>query len=83
MLGSTSKPVTPRLLFIVSRMDLARYASLKLEFDGATGEVILDRRLGERRWRLKRVAAERRGIDRRRQDVTEDLETSGWALVGR
>ena len=83
MLGSPSRPVAARLLFIVSRMDLARYASLKLEFDSGTGEVILDRRLGERRWRQKRVAAERRGVDRRRRDVTEDLEASGWALLGR
>lgn len=78
-----AKSVAARLLFIVSRMDLARYAHLKLEFDSATWEVVLDRRLGERRWRQKRMAAERRGVDRRQQDVTEDLETSGWALLSR
>jgi hypothetical protein len=84
MLDSPSKPVAAPLLFVVSRMDLARYAYLKFVFDSATGDVVLDRRLGERRWRQKRVTAEKRRVDRRQRDITEDLQTSGWALlVGR
>ena len=72
-----------RLLLIVSRMDLARYTYLKLVLDSGTADVVLDRRAGERRWRLKRVSAERRRNDRRQRDVTEDLQTSGWTLVSR
>jgi hypothetical protein len=82
MLGSSAQPVAP-LVLVVSRTDVARYAHLKFVFDSATGDVILDRRVGERRWRQKRVAAERRSVDRRQQDITEDLQTSGWALVSR
>jgi len=72
-----------RLLLIVSRMDLARYTYLKLVLDSATADVILDRRTGGRRWRQKRVSAERRRDDRRQQDVTQDLQASGWAMVSR
>jgi len=83
MFRNPAKAVAVRLLFIVSRTELARYTYLKFVFDSQTGDVVLDRRVGERRWRQKRVGAERRGIDRRQQDITRDLETSGWALVGR
>jgi hypothetical protein len=81
--GRPAKAIAARLLFVVSRTDLARYAYLRFVFDSETGEVVLDRRIGERRWRQKVVAAERRGVDRRQRDITEDLETSGWALVSR
>ena len=83
MFRNPAKAVAVRLLFIVSRTELARYTYLKFVFDSQTGDVVLDRRVGERRWRQKRVGAERRGVDRRQQDITRDLETSGWALVGR
>ena len=72
-----------QLLLIVSRMELARYTYLKLILDSGTADVILDRRAGGRRWRQKRVPAERRRDDRRQRDVTEDLQTSGWAMVSR
>jgi len=83
MFRNPAKAVAVRLLFIVSRTELARYTYLKFVFDSQTGDVVLDRRVGERRWRQKRVGAERRGVDRRQQDIPRDLETSGWALVGR
>jgi hypothetical protein len=75
--------VAARLLLVAARADLARYAYLKLVLDSSTIDVVLDRRLGERRWRQKRVAAERRLGDRRHQDLTEDLQRSGWAMVSR
>ena len=83
MLVRPSTASVARLLLIVSRMELARYTYLKLVLDSGTADVILDRRAGERRWRLKRVSAERRRDDRRQRDVTEDLRTSGWTLVSR
>ena len=83
MLVRPSTASVARLLLIVSRMDLARYTYLKLVLDSGTADVVLDRRAGERRWRLKRVSAERRRDDRRQRDVTEDLQTSGWTLVSR
>ena len=83
MLVRPSTASVARLLLIVSRMELARYTYLKLVLDSGTADVILDRRAGERRWRLKRVSAERRRDDRRQRDVTEDLQTSGWTLVSR
>lgn len=83
MLVRPSTASAARLLLIVSRMDLARYTYLKLVLDSGTADVVLDRRAGERRWRLKRVSAERRRDDRRQRDVTEDLQTSGWTLVSR
>ncbi|PYO21093.1 MAG: hypothetical protein DMD88_09875 [Candidatus Rokuibacteriota bacterium] len=83
MLVSPATTGVARLLLIVSRMDLARYTYLKLVLDSATADVILDRRAGGRRWRQKRVSAERRRDDRRQQDVTQDLQASGWAMVSR
>lgn len=83
MLVSPATASVARLLLIVSRLELARYTYLKLVLDSGTADVILDRRAGERRWRQKRVSAERRRDDRRQRDVTEDLHTSGWTLVSR
>jgi len=83
MFRNSAKAVTVPLLLIVSRTELARYAHLKFTFDSQTGDVVLDRRVGERRWRQKRVGAEKRSVDRREQDITRDLEASGWALVSR
>jgi hypothetical protein len=84
MRGRPAKAVAGRLLLIVvSRTDLARYTYLRFAFDSETGDVVLDRRVGERRWRQKAVTAERRHVDRRQRDITEDLETSGWAVVSR
>ena len=71
------------LLIIVSRAEPAQFKYLKHVFGRDTGEVILDRRIGNRRERAARAAAERRRRDRRQRDVTTDLQTLGWALVRR
>src|SRR3989475_13151510 len=83
MLIRPANPVVARLLVVTARTDLARYAYLRLVMDSTTVGVVLDRRMGERRWRRKRVAAERRRLDRRHLDLTEDLRRSGWAMVRR
>ncbi len=54
-----------RLLLIVSRTEPALYTCLKHVFDSGTADVILDRRVG----------------DRRQHDITEDLKTFDCALV--
>ena len=78
--GST-KAGAARLLLIVSRTERLRYAYLKYIFDDETGDVIVDRRVGERRRRQQPAAVEKRRGDRRERDITKDLEISGWALV--
>ena len=78
-MGSTKAGA--RLLLIVSRTERLRYAYLKYIFDDETGDVIVDRRVGERRRRQEPAAVEKRRGDRRERDITKDLEISGWALV--
>ena len=78
--GST-KAGAARLLLIVSRTERLRYAYLKYIFDDETSDVIVDRRVGERRRRQEPAAVEKRRGDRRERDITKDLEISGWALV--
>lgn len=70
-----------RQLLIVSRSQQDRYAYLRYVFDGETGDVVLDRRIGDRRSGPKPVPAERRREERRHRDVTSDLQAFGWALV--
>jgi hypothetical protein len=71
-----------RQLLIVSRSQQERYAYLRYVFDSETGDVILDRRVWDRRCRQEPAApAERRFAERRQQDVTSDLQVFGWALV--
>ena len=73
------------LLVIVSRSEPSRFTYLKHVFGNETLDVVLDRRVEERRRlrRDERVAAERRHEDRRRRDITKDLQTFGWGLVRR
>ena len=71
------------LLIIVSRTNPAQHTYLKHVFGSQTEDVILDRRVGERRQHPARVAAERRRIERRQRDISQDLQISGWALVRR
>jgi len=71
-----------RLLLIVSRAEPSRFTYLKHVFGTETVDVLLDRRMEERRQRLDRVAPDRRHLTERRQrDLTKDLQTYGWALV--
>ena len=72
-----------RLLIIVSRTNPAQHTYLKHVFGSQTEDVILDRRVGERRERLARAVPERRRIERRQRDISQDLQLSGWALVRR
>lgn len=69
------------LLLIVSRTEPERYAYLKHILGSETVDVTLDRRVEERRRLQTPVVAERRRGERRRRDVTEDLQTLGWAVV--
>jgi hypothetical protein len=71
------------LVFIVSRTDPKQYQYLKHEFADESTDVVLDRRAGERRRRQRPLPTERRHMDRRRRDVTWELESSGWAVVRR
>jgi len=71
------------LLFIVSRSEPSRFTYLKHVFANETVDVMLDRRVEDRRRRHERTAAERRHEDRRQWDITKDLRTYGWALAKR
>ena len=75
----------PDFLFIVSRNEPKQYLYLKHVFADESREVILDRRGGERRQgqRSPPLAERRRGVERRRRDITRELQSSGWALVRR
>jgi hypothetical protein len=44
-------------------------------------EVVLDRRVGERRGPHRRPAGQTAADDRRRMEIEEQLRTDGWALV--
>jgi hypothetical protein len=70
-----------RQLLIVSRSQQERYTYLRYVFDSGTGDVILDRRVRDRRCRQEPAPAERRLAERRQRDVTSDLQAFGWALV--
>jgi hypothetical protein len=83
MLVTPEKPAVTRQLLIVSRSQRERYAYLQYVFDSETGEVILDRRVQNRRSRPEPVLTERRREERRQRDVAADLEAFGWALVRR
>ncbi len=71
------------LVFIVSRTEPKHYMYLKHVFADESREVVLDRRMGERRRSLRPPPAERRHIERRYRDITNELRSSGWALVRR
>ena len=71
------------LLFIVSRTEPKQYLYLKHVFADESRDVVLDRRMGERRRSLRPPPAERRHVERRHRDVTRELRSSGWALVRR
>ena len=71
------------LVFIVSRTELKQYLYLKHVYADESMDVVLDRRVSERRGSLRPSRIERRHIDRRQRDVTRELQSSGWALVRR
>jgi hypothetical protein len=69
------------LLLIVSRTAPERYVYLKHILGSESVDVTLDRRVEERRRRQTLVVVERRRAERRHRDITEDLETLGWAVA--
>ncbi len=77
------KPVVGRLLVIVSRAAPGRFTYLKHLYASETVEVIVDRRVRERRQRHQLTVSERRWQGRRRREVTEELDSFGWTLVRR
>jgi len=70
-----------RLLLVVVREEPGRYAYFKHTYSSDTVEVIIDRRMSERRRGESRVGLERRQASRRRRDLSPDLQAFGWALV--
>jgi PAS domain S-box-containing protein len=70
-------------LVIVARGGPARYESLHSMFAGPTTDVIVDRRMGERRRSAADATGGRRRNSRRQRDISPDLRTRGWALVMR
>jgi len=70
------------LLFIVSRTKPGTYAYMRLVIE-SDDVVLFDRRQGDRRRVHQGVTSERRHGERRRRDVTRDLQKSGWAQVRR
>ena len=80
-----AEAVVASLLVIVSRTEPSRFTYLKHVFASETAEVILDRRVDERRpLRLvDQAATEKPDKDRRQRDITKDLQTYGWAVVRR
>ena len=75
--------VVGRLLLIVSRDAPGRFAYLKHIYGSETVEVIIDRRVGERRRHHQLAVNEQRWATRRHRDVTEEMDTFGWSLVRR
>jgi hypothetical protein len=71
------------LVFVVSRTEPKQYFYLKHVYADESRDVVLDRRLGERRRTWGPPRAERRHIDRRQRDITRELQSTGWALVRR
>jgi hypothetical protein len=72
-----------RTLFIVSRQHPDLYAYLRERFASDTAvEVILDRRLGQRRQREAPPGVDRRRADRRsRPEVEIELQTRSHAII--
>jgi hypothetical protein len=71
-----------RRLFIVARdePDLFDYIKRDL-YDDATAEVIIDRRIRERRQRRQPPATDRRHSDRRKVVVSPALKAFGYAVI--
>ena len=70
------------LLFIVSRTKPGTHAYMKLVSE-SEDVVLFDRRSGDRRRISEHVTTERRQGERRRRNITTDLQKAGWAQVRR
>ena len=81
--SSEPEPTAGGCLVIVARGGPARYESLHSMFAGPATDVIVDRRLGERRRAVADAEGGRRRSNRRQRDISTDLRIRGWALVMR
>lgn len=71
-----------RLLIVVSRNEPELYRNLRQDFARIPQvEVVVDRRMGERRAREGAPSVERRQGDRRRHDVRHRIALLGWEIV--
>jgi hypothetical protein len=70
------------VLIVVSRTKPGTYTFMKLVSE-SEHDVILDRRKADRRQIRQRATPERRHGERRRRDVTTELQKIGWAQVRR
>jgi hypothetical protein len=71
-----------KLLFIVSRGEPELFRDLARKFANEAADVVLDRRVGERRrHRVPRPGERRRWERRSRPSIDEDLGIIGWAIV--
>jgi hypothetical protein len=77
------EPATPRHLIIVGAGRVKLYDHLRRAFAGnGTVQVLLDRRVGERRRSAQSRAPERRQGDRRiTPAIADQLRALGWAVV--
>src|SRR5439155_22136279 len=80
---NSAEEIMADLLFIVSRTEPKQYLYLKHVYADESRDVVLDRRLSERRRTLRPPPVDRRRIERRHRDITRELQSSGWALVRR
>jgi hypothetical protein len=80
---NSAEAIMADLLFIVSRTEPKQYLYLKHVYADESRDVVLDRRMSERRRSLRPPPVDRRRIDRRHRDVARELKSSGWALVRR
>ena len=81
----SAEVVVAFLLVVVSRAEPSSFTYLKHVFASETVDVILDRRghEGRRLGLRERAATEKPDEDRRRRDITKDLQTYGWVVVRR
>jgi hypothetical protein len=71
-----------RLLIVVSRNEPELYRNLRQDFARIPQvEVVVDRRVRERRTRQGLVPIERRHADRRRHEIAHRIRLLGWEIV--
>src|SRR2546428_9510907 len=76
----TRSMLVARLLIIVSRAQPTQYTYLQHVFGRETGDVIVDRRARERRWRQKLVAVGKRRGGPGPPGITQYVPATGPAL---
>ena len=70
------------LLMIVARDRMPLYERLREEFNTEEAvDVVLDRRIGDRRRTIQAVAADQRHNTRRHTEIDSHLKRIGWATV--